>query len=173
MNPYDALMTLAEVGVTIASLSAVAGVIQSQRADSRTDPMTIRLFRDVALLGMIGALLAVLPVLLERWPSQGAGPWRACSAVGAAIWIVLYVNFLRQALPAVRRDRLWRAFLLGLAITLLGLGSLIYNTILPSIAAPQFYMVAIVCLLFLAGFDFLIAAFTLGSPPPATQESFN
>lgn len=171
MDSYDLLMTLAEIGVTIASLSAVAGVIESARGESQAHPMTIRLFRDVALLGMLAALFAVVPMVVEPTPSRGGEPWRWCSSVGAAVWAILYAAFVREVLPAVRKDRLWVPFLFGLSITLLGLGSLVYNAILPSTSASQLYTIAVVCLLALAGFDFLIAAFRLSNLLPARQES--
>lgn len=168
MDSHELLLTLAEVAVTLAALSAVAGVIESRRAEAQHSRISIRLLRDVAVLGMLAALFAVVPLVFDRDPNNSPQVWRWCSAAALAIWIANYVSFFREAVRAVRTETFsWSGILLGLAITFLGFGLLAYNVLVPSDAAPQRYTLAIVCLLVLAGLDFLAGAFVSRPHRPA------
>jgi len=169
MSPDDVLLSLAQVGVTLAALSGVAGILESRRNDPRQDPISIRLLRDVALLGMLAALFAVLPPVLHQDAAMnGAGPWRFFSATGVILWVPLYATFLRDARKAVRSATFsWLDILLGFAIQLIGLGLLISNVVAPSAASSVRYTLAIVTVLVLAGLSFLEGAFGFRVRPPA------
>lgn len=168
MNHHEVLLTLAEIAVTLAALSAVAGVIESRRAEPSQSRISMRLLRDVAVLGMTAAFFAVLPPIFGGGSGEETQVRRWCSAAALGVWIVDYVTFLREALRAVQTQTFsWTDISVGLAITLLGFGLLTYNVFMPYGAAPERYILAILCLLVLARLDFLAGAFDLRSGPPA------
>ena len=164
MSIPDLLLTLAEMGVTLAALSAVAGVIGPRRADGRPG-LSIRLLRDVAILGMQAGFFAVLPLIFL---GNGPAVWRWCSAAALVLWVALYATFLRDALGPVREGAYSLVeFGSGLAITLLGFGLLASNVFWPSGASTRRYVLALVCMLVLAGGAFVLGAFVRREPPAA------
>jgi hypothetical protein len=168
MDPREVLLTLAQVGVTLAALSGVAGIIESRRTDLPQHAISIRLLRDVALLGMLAALFAILPpVFVQDAAMNGTGVWRSLSAIGAIVWVAGYGAFLYDALKAVRAGSFsWLDILFGLVPTLFGLGLLGSNVFDPSAASPQRYMLAMICVLAIAGLNFLAGAFGFRVRPP-------
>ena len=169
MSPYEVLLTLAEVGATLAALSAVAGVIESRRDDAQQNFISTRLLRDVAVLGMSAALFAILPPIFDHntVPSE-IGTLRYCSGAGLILWVCGYVMFLREARKAVRAAAFSRLdTLVGFVITLFGFGLLASNVINPSAASLWRYPLAIVCSLVLAGLNFLAGVFGFIVRPPA------
>jgi len=168
MSPYEVLLTLAEVGATLAALSAVAGVIESSRNDAQQNPISTRLLRDVAVLGMSAALFAILPPIFDHGTVPNKiGTLRYCSTVALILWVSGYVAFVRQALKAVRAAAFSRLdILVGFVITLFGLGLLASNVVKPSAASFWRYPLAIVCALVLAGLNFLAGVFGFIVRPP-------
>ena len=60
----------------------------------------------------------------------------------------------------------WVGGILGPLTTLFGVTLLSYNAVSPSTASPQRYALAVLCMLAIAVFNFLIGAFALRARPP-------
>jgi hypothetical protein len=118
---------------------------------------------------MLAALFAILPPVFDQDDTTiGRGVWRSLSAIAVIVWVPGYCAFLHGAVKAVRAGTFsWLDILLGLLPTLLGLGLLGSNVVAPSAASPGRYMLALVCVLAIAGLNFLAGAFDFRVRPPA------
>jgi hypothetical protein len=155
MSPEKILPTVAEIAVTLATLSGVAGVL-ARRAPGTPQGFDASrvLLRDVAVSGMFAALFALLPLLLE-------GSWRALSGVAAFVWLGAFAMSARQLRRYEFPDRVqaWA----GPLITLLGMILFGWNVVAPDAASPVRYTAGVLCQLGIAGFAFIHVVFTSSS----------
>ena len=160
MNTPELLLTLAQIGVTLAGLSGIAGAIQLGQA-ARSTNLSDRLLPAVATAAMPAALFAVVPVGLLG--GEDAAVWRLCSIGALMIWAVIYGSYIPLLIRMVRRAQRfeWINPLVGFLLTVLGMGLLAYNVIAPSIASPRRYAMADICLLVIAGVNFFAYVFGL------------
>jgi hypothetical protein len=155
------LSTISQVAITLAALSGVAGVLGTRTGGSPLDEATRVLLRDVAAIGLVATLLSLLPPLFERTPAEGF-VWRLLSGLAAAYWVLA----LRHAVPrlvGLLSRRRSNFFLTGPAATLVGLFLFSWNVIAPDSASPNRYVGALLCLLCVAGTNFIIAVFQLSN----------
>lgn len=152
MLQQDLLLTLAEISVTIAALSAVAGVVQREGLTA----VASGLLRDVAIIGMLVALFALLPLIF--W-NEGPNVLRICSAGAAILWLIGYAFYLR----GVFRDRsqISAAFWIGMIITLLGVGLFAFCAL--SSVNMTYYTLALLAWLAIAGLNFVASVFANSS----------
>jgi hypothetical protein len=164
----DLLLTLAQIGITLAALSGLAGIVGARRVESPREQLSIRLLRDVATVGMMATLFALLPLALD---DGSATVWRWSSAAAAVSWIALLAEFARSGGALIRASEpVWKVawpWLAGPLITLFGTALLTYNAIAPSVSSPQRYALAVLCMLVIAALNFLAGAFAVTSRPPA------
>ena len=149
-------MTLAEIAVTIAALSAVAGVVTRESMSVTASG----LLRDVALIGMLVALFAVLPLALVDF---GAARVITRSALVAAVsWLVGYVAYLN----GVRKDRsqISTAFWLGLVITVVGEALLVTAAMNLLGLGATWYVLGLIAFLSIAGLNFIASVFGGNNP---------
>jgi len=170
VDRHDLLLTLAQIGVTLAALSTVASVFSPRGVESPRDRLSVRLLRDVATVGMLAAFLSLLPLALDE---GSAMVWRWSSAAAAVSWLALFAAFARSGGPLLRASRPHPKFalvpmVLGPLTTLLGMVLLTYNVIAPSTASPQRYALAVMGMLVIAAMNFLSGAFALRPRPPGT-----
>lgn len=154
MNPTQLLPTVAEISVTLATLSGVAGVLgpRSTEASPELEARWV-LLRDVAITGFGAALLALLPLLFEK-------SWRPLSGVAAFFWVAIFLFSTRQ-LALLHPSNLKYAWI-GPLITLLGLTLFIANVVAPGRDSPKRYTAALLCMLTIAGILFIFAVFVGG-----------
>lgn len=156
MLQQDLLLTLAEVSVTIAALSAVAGVVRNETLSV----VSFGLLRDVAVIGMLVALFAFIPLIF--WNEDTVIAFRL-SAVGAATtWLVGYAVYLGGVFKD--KSQITKTFWVGMAITLLGLFELVLCALSEERAAITFYLIAMIAWLAIAGLNFLASVFSGAAP---------
>ena len=159
MLHQELLLTLAEISVTIAALSAVAGVVQQQALSS----VSSGLLRDVAVIGMMVALFALLPLVF--WTNESLIAFRTCAAAAALTWLCGYVIYLRGALKD--KTQITTAFWIGMVITLFGICLLVTCMFSEGEAAITTYLLALLTWLAIAGLNFVSSVFSEpGAPEP-------
>ena len=151
MNPNELLPIVAQISVTLAALSGVAGVIAPASSESIEDQEFRRpLLRDVAINGLFAMMLSLLPFLLED-------NWRLFSTLAAIIWATGFF-FVARELRLMEPARLKRTWI-GPLITLVGLTLFIWNVVAPDAGSPTRYAAAVLCLLAIASLNFIFAVF--------------
>ena len=150
------------MGVTLAALSGVAGVLGTVGRDSPPSETRRILLRDVAGLGMAAALFAVLPLLLGAEADPEGPVWRLLSAAIGVGWVVLFLRVVPKLarLNPARSNIVW----VGPAATLIGLTLFSWNVVVPDSFSPNRYAGGLVCLLVVSGVAFLIAVFSPRHP---------
>ena len=150
LRPEELLPIFADISVTLAALSGVAGVIGTV-GDARDVDLRARrvLLRDVAINGLVAALLSLVPLLFED-------AWRVASAAAALFWLGIFLVSSRQIRLLERRlRRVW----IAPVITALGLALFAWNVVAPDAASPMRYAAGVLCLLGIAGLCFVFAVF--------------
>jgi len=161
----DLLLTLAQIAVTLTALSGVAGILRPRSGEARMTPIEILLLRNVALIGLVVAAFALLPLTFRGSAFSHLAIWRACSALAVACWIAAYGIFLRQALAPLRSGGFSvQVFSLGLAFNVIGIALLAWNLVSPDSASAQRYALGLLCALALAGINFIVTALRPGPP---------
>jgi len=159
----DLLMTLAEVAVTLAALSGVAGIVGSRWQDQGLARSL--LLRNVALIGMATALFALLPLVFRGSDVPTSTVWRGCSSLAGLVWFIGYLVHY----PSLKRDPTlvdW-AFWLALLVSFAGIGAFAWNTFGPSSLSPHRYVLALLLWLSIAGLNFVVSVFSPRGNPPA------
>jgi len=159
------LLTLAQIAVTLAALSGVAGMLGARSGGTRIAAFELLLLRNVALIGMTVAVFATLPVTFQGSEIRPFAAWRLCSGLASSCWLVGYGLFFRRAVTPLRSGEFApRVFLLGLAFNVAGVVLLAWNVVAPSPSSAQRYVLALMCALALAGINFVITVLR-PSPP--------
>ncbi len=152
MLQQELLLTLAEISVTVAALSAVAGVVRHEALSG----VSSGLLRDVAVIGMFVALFALLPLIF--WNEASMFSFRICAAGAAFTWLVGYVQYLRGALTDP--ERVTPAFWIGMLITVLGLALLGFCFFCEDEHTVSSYLLAMLAWLAIAGLNFVTSVFS-------------
>ena len=148
----DLLELLAQLAVTIAALSAVAGATRSPAQDTLNSSL---LLRDVALVGLAVALYSFVPLLMFEAGLAIPFVLKACSAVAAVSWIVGYLLYIRRIR---KQPHLFTGmFMLGLVDTLAGIGLFVSGLFMPNGVS---YLSALLCWLAIASLNFISAIFS-------------
>ena len=151
MLHHELLQTLAEIAVTIAALSAVAGVVRHEALNA----VSVGLLRDVAIIGMLVALFSMLPLIF--WDDETSTPFRL-SALGAAVmWLIGYGFYLRGVYED--RSQVTIVFWIGMVITVLGLGLLFACLRSDDTSSVTLYMLGMLSWLAIAGLNFVASVF--------------
>jgi hypothetical protein len=147
MRPEELLPTIAEIAVTLATLSGVAGVIGPRQSGS--EPSRI-LLRDVAVIGLVAALFSLLPLLLED-------RWRLLSILAGLVWLTGFLHSARQMqfYRGAERRVVWT----GPLVTLVGLTLFGWNALFPDADSPLRYTGGVLCQLGIAGLAFVYVVF--------------
>jgi len=152
MLEQELLLTLAEISVTIAALSAVAGVVKQQALSV----VSAGLLRDVAVIGMLVALFAFLPLVF--WDDASSVAFRLC-AIGAMVtWLGGYVLYLRGVLRD--RSQITSTFWIGMVITVFGIVLLGYCVFSDGQDGITYYLLALLAWLAIAGLNFVASVFS-------------
>ena len=108
------------------------------------------------MVGLVVALLSFLPLLFGADPRVGAVAWRWLSGIAVGYWL------LHGAVATMKLQRLSvssrRRWVAGVA-TLLGLVLFSWNVISPDQHSPTRYIGGLLCLLAVAGSNFVVAVF--------------
>ncbi len=152
MLQQELLLTLAEISVTIAALSAVAGVLKHDSL--RT--VSSGLLRDVAIIGMLVALFAILPLVF--WRDDTIVAFRLCALGAVVTWLVGYVAYLRGVLRD--RSQITATFWIGMVITVLGVVLLLVCAASDKTSNITLYLVAMLAWLAIAGLNFVASVFS-------------
>jgi hypothetical protein len=161
----DLLLTLAEIAITLAALSGVAGILGARPGDTQISTFERLLLRNVALIGMVVTGFSLVPLTFRGSGVADVTVWRLCSALALACWLAGYALFLRRAGAPLRSGAFpLRVFSLGLALNLAGVVLLGWNVLAPGADAARRYALALMCALALAGINFVITALRPGPP---------
>jgi hypothetical protein len=157
MNHELVLVTLAQVSVTLAALSGVAGVFRPQYSDSSKSEGARILLRDVALISLVVGLLAIIPLIVDRDHSHNA--WRWLSGIAILYWVIAFI----QTVPKLRRmfSAPKAIGVVGPSSTVVGLLLFLLNVIAPGVLSPNRFAGGLLCLLVVAGSNFVLAVFDL------------
>lgn len=156
MLQQELLQTLAEIAVTIAALSAVAGVVRHEAIDV----VSAGLLRDVAIIGMLVALFSILPLIF--WSDETIIAFRLCAPAAALMWLLGYGFYLRGVYKD--RSQITVVFWIGMAITLLGLGLLFASMRSDDKSNITLYLVGMLSWLAIAGLNFVASVFSHSRP---------
>jgi len=157
MLQQELLLTLAEISVTIAALSAASAVFSQHKSSV----VLAGLLRDVAIIGMLVALFAVLPLVF--WDDNTLLVFKLCALAAIITWLGGYGRYLRN----VRKDRsqITSTFWIGMIISLLGLGLFALCAFSDDLAISiRMYQLALLAWLAIAGLNFVASVFSDSAP---------
>ncbi|CAN0583894.1 unnamed protein product, partial [Laminaria digitata] len=152
MLQQELLQTLAEIAVTIAALSAVAGVVRSRPLSL----VSAGLLRDVAIIGMLVALFSLLPLIF--WNDETIVAFKLCALGAGSLWLLGYSVYLRGVYKD--RSQITVVFWIGMAITMLGLGLLFACVRSDDHSGITLYLVGMLSWLAIAGLNFVASVFS-------------
>jgi hypothetical protein len=166
LEQEDVLLTLGEIAVTLAALSGVAGILAARPGDTQLSAFKILLLRNVALIGMIVAALALLPLTFRGSAISSLSALRICSTLAMCCWLGGEALFFPRGRAAVRSGEISAsAFGLGFALNAVAILLFAYNVLAPTPSSPRRYVLGLMCALAIAGINFLVAV--LNPRPPA------
>lgn len=165
MEHKDVLLTLGQIAVTLAALSGVAGVLAARPGQTELSAFKILLLRNVALIGMIVTVFSLLPLAFQGPAVTISGAFRICSVLALLCWLVGNVFFLprvRTALSAgeISLSALGLAFVLNTTAVIL----FAWNIVVSTTSSPQRYVLGLMCVLSIAGINFIAAVLTPRKP---------
>ena len=107
MDPIATLLTIAQIGVTVAGFASLASVVGQTRTSTDPQVNAIRL-RGLLNTSLAAMLLALVAVLLLAIPALGSWAWRGASIVGLLCavpigWGALKRDRPRRALPGYNK----------------------------------------------------------------------
>lgn len=151
----DLLELIAQLAITVAALSAVAGATRGNSVDVEHQ----YLLRDVALIGMAVALYSVIPLLLDEAGVDSDLTITVCGGLAALSWTIGYLLYVLR----IRNDKqhFTGLFFLGLLLTLGGLGSFFYSAVAEHEVA---YLSGLVFWLAIASLNFINGVFSIPTP---------
>jgi len=162
----DVLLTLGEIAVTLAALSGVAGVLAARPGQAQFSAFKVLLLRNVALIGMVVAVFAILPLAFRGSPISNPSAFRLCSALAMCSWLGGEALFFRRGLAGLRsREISASEFWLGFTLNATAVTLLAWNALAPNPTSPHRYVLALMCVLAVAGINFIVAV--LRPKPPA------
>jgi hypothetical protein len=162
----DVLLTLGEIAVTLAALSGVAGILAARSGQTQLSAFKILLLRNVALIGMVVAAFALLPLTFRESAISIPSALRLCSALATCCWLGGEALFFRRGRMAVRsREMSTGEFGLGFALNTTAVTLFAWNVLAPAPSSAQRYVLALMCALAVAGINFIVAV--LRPKPPA------
>jgi hypothetical protein len=124
------------------------------------------LLRNVALIGMVVAAFAILPLAFRGSAISNPSAFRLCSALAMCSWLGAETLFFRRGLVALRsREISASEFWLGFALNATAVTLFAWNALLPNPTSPNRYVLALMCVLAVAGINFIVAV--LRPKPPA------
>jgi hypothetical protein len=151
----DLLELIAQLAITIAALSAVAGASRSNTSTS-TNLERHFLLRDVALIGMAVALYSVIPLLLDEAGVDSDLTMAACGGLAASAWLIGYALYIKRIWGD--KTHFTGQFFLGCILTIGGLASFSWAAVFENEIA---YLCGLVCWLVIASFNFINGVFAL------------
>lgn len=164
MDYHEIHSTLAEIGITLTTLSCVAGLIETSIGDPKLAGQKRLQLRDVAVCGIAVMLLSVLPMLFQDESPWAAAAWRGLSAFGLVWWVA-------SAFVATRlegRVVVWWYAFVSTTASIVGVGLLAWTVASPQDHAPERYTAALVLLLVIGALNFLDSVFSYqGGRPEA------
>ena len=155
MNFELVLATLAQVSVTLAALSGVAGVLGPRLSGVNISEGTQILLRDVAVLSLFVGFLSVLTLIVGHVDSV------IVLRLLSGIAIILWTGALFFSWPKIRHLFKTRSptHFVGWTSTLVGMSLLLLNVFAPSTWSASRFAGGLLCMLIIAGSNFLIAVF--------------
>ena len=165
MEYEDVLLTLGQIAVTLAALSGVAGVLAARPGQTELSAFKIVLLRNVALIGMIVTVFALLPLTFQGSEISSSSAIRLCSVLALFCGLGGYAFFLPRGRAALRSGEIsagW--FGLGFALNAAAVFLFAWNAVAPTPSSPQRYVLGLVCALSIAGINFIVAVLTPKEP---------
>ncbi|MEM7019043.1 MAG: hypothetical protein AAF512_17085 [Pseudomonadota bacterium] len=154
----DLLELLAQLAITIAALSAVAGANRSSIAPDEQN----YLLRDVALIGLAIALYSFLPLLMFEAHIQAEIALPIAAGLATLSWFIGYLLYLRRIWGD--QAQFTGMFYLGAVLTIAGLLFFASNLY---VVQSVTYLSGLVCWLAIASLNFISGVFIIRREPGA------
>jgi hypothetical protein len=163
MEHQDYLFTIAEVAAAFVGFSMVVGALSPDRPGSRFRLVVIH---DVAVIGFIVMGGALAPYALAQTTLATGVVWRIASSGLLALWLFGYLTSFRRFREAggsaLGEPLLGRPLaVINTGVVIIGNGLLLWNVTFPGPGAGIRYLVALLMLLLIATWLFLLAGFRL------------
>ena len=165
MEHEDVLLTLGQIAVTLAALSGVAGVLAARPGQTELSAFKIVLLRNVALIGMVVTVFALLPLTFRGPGISSTSAFRLCSVLALFCGLGGYAFFLPRGREALRSGEISAiAFGLGFALNAAAVVLFAFNVVAPTLSSSQRYVLGLMCALAIAGINFIVAVLTPKEP---------
>jgi len=163
MEHQDYLFTIAEVAAAFVGFSMVVGALSSDRPGSRLRRVVIH---DVAVIGFIVMGGALAPYALAQTTLATDVVWRITSLGLLALWLFGYLTSFRRFREAsgssLAEPLLGRPLVvINTGVVITGNSLLLWNVTFPGPGTESRYLVALLLLLLIATWLFLLAGFRL------------
>ena len=161
MEHQDYLFTIAEVAAAFVGFSMVVGAISRDGPGSRLRRVAIH---DVAVIGFIVMGGALAPYTLAQTTLATGTVWRIASLSLLVLWLFGYLTSFRRFREAsgssLAEPLLGRHLVvINTGVVITGNGLLLWNVTFPGPGAGTRYLVALLFLLLIATYLFLLAGF--------------
>jgi hypothetical protein len=161
----DVLLTLGQIAVTLAALSGVAGVLAARPGQTELSAFKMVLLRNVALIGMIVTVFALLPLTFRGPEISSTSAFQVCSVLALFCGLGGYIFFLPQGRAALHFGEISAsAFGLGFALNAVAMVLFAWNAIAPTLNSPQRFVLELMCALSIAGINFIVAVLAPKAP---------
>ena len=163
MEHQDYLFTIAEVAAAFVGFSMVVGALSPDRPGSRFRKVVIH---DVAVIGFIVMGGALAPYALAQTTLATSAVWRIASLSLLALWLFGYLTSFRRFREAggssLGEPLLGRPLvIINTGVVITGNSLLLWNVTFPGPGTETRYLVALLMLLLIATWLFLLAGFRL------------
>ena len=128
----------------MAALSGVAGVLAARPGQTELSAFKIVLLRNVALIGMIVTVFALLPLTFQGSEISSSSAIRLCSVLALFCGLGGYAFFLPRGRAALRSGEIsagW--FGLGFALNAAAVVLFAWNAVAPTPSSPQRYVLGL------------------------------
>ena len=161
MEHQDSLFVFAEISAAFVGFSIIIGALRSQTKHSK---LRQKFMADVALIGLFVLGGSLLPIVLHANGIPISTTWRASSLALLAIWVAGYWSYLKALrrfnIPLFAVPLLPKFYVLANPLfVLIGNILLVWNVILGGPGIAGRYLIALLILLWIAGFLFLSGGF--------------
>jgi hypothetical protein len=148
------------MSIAVVGFSMVVGILRDRSLDDRMRLFTLR---DVADMGLIGAVMSAFPLVVYGFATSAETTWRLSSAVLGAWQFASIANSIRKrgSVSIVARQ-FWFTASRAACLVVVSFALILVNVAAPSSLSGARYVAYMMILLTQAGFMFVFAAFDIG-----------
>ena len=163
MEHQEYLFTIAQIAAAFVGFSMVVWAVSPEASSSKLRMVALH---DVAVIGFIVLGGALAPYVIAQMSIAIGSVWRFASLALLLLWVYGYVTSFRRFREASGSSLAVPLFGKGLTIintcvVIAGNGLLLWNVVRPGSGADFFYMIALLMLLLIATWLFLLSGFRI------------